>query len=65
MDKFMLKSNELISLEINPNKFRIYDIDIHNYFDKDLIERSGKLGKRSSSFVRNLKNKIWCNLNFK
>ena len=35
----------------NSNKFRIHAIGIGNDFDKILIERSGKLGKGSSSFV--------------
>ena len=41
----------------NSNKFRIHAIGIGNYFDKILIERCGKLGKGSSSFVSDV-NKI-------
>ena len=40
----------------NSNKFRVHAIGIGSGFDKILIERSGKLGKGSSSFVRNIKN---------
>lgn len=40
----------------NSNKFRVHVIGIGSSFDKILIERSGKLGKGSSSFVRNIKN---------
>ena len=43
---------ELIT--INSNKFRIHSIGIGNSFDKILIERSGKLGKGSSTFVENI-----------
>ena len=42
----------------NSNKFRVHAIGIGSGFDKILIERSGKLGKGSSSFVRNIKNEI-------
>ena len=38
----------------NSNKFRIHSIGIGNDFDQVLIERSGKLGKGSSSFVENV-----------
>ena len=38
----------------NSNKFRIHALGIGNDFDKILIERSGKLGKGSSSFVENV-----------
>ena len=38
----------------NSNKFRIHALGIGNDFDKVLIERSGKLGKGSSSFVENV-----------
>ena len=38
----------------NSNKFRIHAIGIGNDFDQVLIERSGKLGKGSSSFVENV-----------
>ena len=40
----------------NSNKFRVHAIGIGSGFDKILIERSGKLGKGSSSFVRNINN---------
>ena len=40
----------------NSNKFRIHALGIGNDFDKVLIERSGKLGKGSSSFVENVEN---------
>ena len=38
----------------NSNKFRIHALGIGNDFDKVLIERSGKLGKGSSSFVEDV-----------
>ena len=38
----------------NSNKFRIHALGIGNDFDKDLIEKSGKLGKGSSIFVRDV-----------
>ena len=38
----------------NANKFRIHALGIGSDFDKVLIERSGKLGKGSSSFVENV-----------
>ncbi len=38
----------------NDSKFRIHSIGIGNYFDKNLIEKCGKLGKGSSSFVYNI-----------
>ena len=38
----------------NSNKFRIHALGIGNNFDKVLIERSGKLGKGSSSFVEDV-----------
>ena len=38
----------------NSNKFRIHALGIGNDFDKVLIERSGKLGKGTSSFVENV-----------
>ena len=38
----------------NSNKFRIHAFGIGNSFDKILIERSGKLGKGSSSFIENV-----------
>ena len=38
----------------NSNKFRLHAFGIGNYFDKVLIEKSGKLGKGSSSFVENV-----------
>ena len=41
-------------ITINSNKFRIHAIGIGNDFDQVLIERSGKLGKGSSSFVENV-----------
>ena len=40
----------------NSNKFRIHSIGIGNYFDKILIEKCGKLGKGTSSFVENVEN---------
>ena len=44
-------------ISVNSNKFRVHAIGIGNDFDKLLIERSGKLGKGSSSFVEDV-NKI-------
>ena len=38
----------------NSEKFRIYSIGIGKNFDKVLIERCGKLGKGSSSFVEDV-----------
>ena len=38
----------------NANKFRIHALGIGDYFDKVLIERSGKLGKGSSLFVEDV-----------
>ena len=38
----------------NSNKFRIHALGIGDSFDKVLIERSGKLGKGSSSFVEDV-----------
>ena len=46
------KCIEIIST--NSNKFRIHAFGIGNCFDKILIEKSGKLGKGSSSFVENV-----------
>ena len=40
----------------NSNKFRIHALGIGNDFDKVLIEKSGKLGKGSFTFVENVKN---------
>ena len=40
----------------NSNKFRIHSIGIGNDFDKILIEQCGKLGKGSSSFVKDMEN---------
>ena len=40
----------------NSNKYRIQAIGIGNDFDKILIEQCGKLGKGSSSFVKNVEN---------
>ena len=40
----------------NSNKFRIHSIGIGNGFDKILIEQCGKLGKGSSSFVKDMEN---------
>ena len=49
--------NECINLiAANSNKFRIHSIGIGNYFDKILIEKCGKLGKGTSSFVKNVEN---------
>ena len=36
----------------NSGKFRIHSLGIGNYFDKVLIEKCGKLGKGTSSFVK-------------
>ena len=44
-------------ISVNSNKFRVHAMGIGNDFDKVLIERSGKLGKGSSSFVEDV-NKI-------
>ena len=44
-------------ISVNSNRFRIHAIGIGNDFDKILIERSGKLGKGTSSFVEDV-NKI-------
>ena len=44
-------------ISINSDRFRIHSIGIGNDFDKILIERSGKLGKGTSSFVEDI-NKI-------
>ena len=41
-------------ISANSNKFRIHSLGIGNDFDKVLIERSGKLGKGTSSFVENV-----------
>ena len=46
------KCIEIIST--NSNKFRIHAFGIGNYFDKILIEKCGKLGKGSSSFIENI-----------
>ena len=43
-------------ISINSNKFRIHSLGIGNDFDRDLIEKSGKLGKGSSTFVENVEN---------
>ena len=40
----------------NSNKFRIHSIGIGNGFDTLLIEQCGKLGKGSSSFVKDIEN---------
>ena len=40
----------------NSNKFRIHALGIGNDFDEILIEKSGKLGKGSSTFVKNIEN---------
>ena len=40
----------------NSGKFRIHSLGIGNDFDKILIEKCGKLGKGSSSFVENVEN---------
>ena len=40
----------------NSNKFRINSIGLGNDFDKILIEKCGKLGKGSSSFVEDVEN---------
>jgi hypothetical protein len=44
-------------ISVNSNRFRIHAMGIGDDFDKVLIERSGKLGKGSSSFVEDV-NKI-------
>ena len=44
-------------ISTNSHRFRIHSIGIGNEFDKILIERAGKLGNGSSSFVENI-NKI-------
>ena len=44
-------------ISVNSNRFRIHVMGIGDDFDKVLIERSGKLGKGSSSFVEDV-NKI-------
>ena len=44
-------------ISVNSNRFRIHAMGIGKDFDKVLIERSGKLGKGSSSFVEDV-NKI-------
>ena len=46
------KCIELIS--VNSSKFRLHSLGIGNDFDKKLIEQCGKLGKGTSSFVRDL-----------
>ena len=46
------KCIEIISA--NSSKFRLHSLGIGNDFDKQLIEQCGKLGKGSSSFVRDL-----------
>ena len=38
----------------NSNKFRLHALGIGNNFDKNLIERSGKLGKGSSYFIEDV-----------
>ena len=38
----------------NSNKFRLHALGIGNNFDKNLIERSGKLGKGSSFFIEDV-----------
>ena len=40
----------------NSNKFRTHAIGIGNHFDKVLVERSGKVGKGSSFFVKDAEN---------
>ena len=47
----------------NSNKFRIHALGIGNNFDKVLIERCGKLGKGSSSFVKNVDEIIYSVIN--
>ena len=49
--------NDCINLiKDNSNKFRIHSIGLGDYFDKVLIEQCGKLGKGSSSFVKDVEN---------
>ena len=43
-------------ISTNSNKFRIHSIGIGSSFDKELIEKCGKLGKGTSSFVENVEN---------
>ena len=44
-------------ISVNSDRFRIHAMGIGNDFDKILIERAGKLGNGTSSFVENV-NKI-------
>ena len=43
-------------ISVNSNRFRIHAIGIGNDFDKILIERAGKLGNGSSSYVEFINN---------
>ena len=42
-------------ITVNSNKFRLHSLGIGNDFDKKLIEQCGRLGKGTSSFIRDLK----------
>ena len=54
-DGEVLQRDDCLNLiENNSEKFRIHAIGIGDNFDKIFIERSGKLGKGSSSFVTSL-----------
>ena len=58
---FLLTDGEVFDREqcieiitANSSKFRLHSLGIGNDFDKKLIEQCGKLGKGTSSFVRDL-----------
>jgi len=56
-DGVVFDREECINLiSSNSNKFRIHSIGIGSSFDKELIEKCGKLGKGTSSFVENVEN---------
>ena len=56
-DGYVDDRDECINLiKENSNKFRIHSIGLGNDFDKILIEKCGKLGKGSSSFVEDVEN---------
>ena len=56
-DGYVDDRNDCINLiKNNANKFRIHSIGIGNRFDEKLIEQCGKLGKGSSSFVKDVEN---------
>lgn len=54
------KDSCLYVIEKYSEKFRIHSLGIGNDFDKELIEKAGKLGKGSYSFIENIEemNKI-------